>query len=160
MTTATEPRTFRSKKQRRQQVQYLARTVQPLTPHGSGPGRGHKALPTRRKKRPQGTGGQKYLMQRIARDHPDVLERAKKGEFLSVRAAAIAAGIFKPGQMYFNRTESGEWRVTGNHQLLGNIRYDSAKGYVVWVDGIPQRGAFASLREAKAWCEGHLTIEG
>ncbi len=95
MTTATEPRTFRSKKQRRQQVQYLARTVQPLTPHGRGPGRGHKALPTRRKKRPQGTGGQRYLMQRIARDHPDVLERAKQGEFVSVRAAAIAAGIVK-----------------------------------------------------------------
>ena len=95
MTTATEPRTFRSKKLRRQQVQYLARTVQPLSDWGHGPGRGHKAPKTRRKKRPQGTGGQKYLMQRIARDHPDVLERAKQGEFLSVRAAAIAAGIVK-----------------------------------------------------------------
>ncbi len=92
--TAT-PRLFRSKKQRRQQVQYLAKTVQPLSDWGHGPGRGHKAPKTRRKKRPQGTGGQKYLMQRIARDHPDVLERAKQGEFLSVRQAGIAAGIVK-----------------------------------------------------------------
>ena len=93
MDTTTESRTPRSKKQRRQQVQYLAKTVQPLSAHGYGPGRGHKAPKTRRKKRPQGTDGKKYLMQRIARDYPDVLERAKRGEFLSVRAAAIAAGI-------------------------------------------------------------------
>jgi hypothetical protein len=32
---------------------------------------------------------------RIARDRPDVLERMKQGEFLSVRQAAIAAGIVK-----------------------------------------------------------------
>ncbi len=66
----TTPRTFRSKKQHRQQVQYLAKTVQPLSDWGHGPGHGHKAPKTRRKKRPQGTGGKKYLMQRIARDHP------------------------------------------------------------------------------------------
>ncbi len=95
MDTTVEPRTPRSKKQRRQQVQYLAKTVQPLSDWGHGPGRGHKAPKTRRKKRPQGTGGQKYLMQRIARDCPDVLERAKRGEFLSVRQAGIAAGIVK-----------------------------------------------------------------
>ncbi len=95
MTTTTEPRIFRTKKQRRLHVQYLARTVQPLSDWGNGPGRGHKAPKTRRKKRPQGTGGQKYLMQRIARDHPDVLERAKRGEFVSVRQAAIAAGFIK-----------------------------------------------------------------
>jgi hypothetical protein len=95
MTTTTEPRISRTKKQRRLHVQYLARSVRPLSDWGHGPGRGHKAPKTRRKKLPQGTGGQKYLMQRIARDHPDVLERAKRGEFLSVRAAAIAAGIVR-----------------------------------------------------------------
>ena len=95
MDTMTESRTPRSKKQRRQQVQYLAKTVQPLGVWGEGPGRGHKATKTRRKTRALGTGGQKYLMQRIARDYPDVLERAKKGEFLSVRQAGIAAGIVK-----------------------------------------------------------------
>ncbi len=135
MTEVTEYRTFRSKKQRRLHVQYLAKTVEPLSDWGNGPGRGHKAPKTRRKRRPQGTGGQKYLMQRIARDHPDVLERAQKGEFLSVREAAIAAGIFKPGRLNFSRADSGEWRVTGNRQLLAHIRYDSTKGYVVWLGG-------------------------
>jgi DNA invertase Pin-like site-specific DNA recombinase len=34
-----------------------------------------------------------YLARRLARDRPDVLERMKAGEFKSVRAAAIEAGI-------------------------------------------------------------------
>lgn len=34
-----------------------------------------------------------YLTARIARDRPDVLDRMKAGEFRSVRAAAIEAGI-------------------------------------------------------------------
>jgi hypothetical protein len=34
-----------------------------------------------------------YLTRRIARDHPDLFERMKAGEFRSVRAAAIEAGI-------------------------------------------------------------------
>lgn len=37
-----------------------------------------------------------YLTARIARDRPDILERMKAGEFKSVRAAAIEAGIVKP----------------------------------------------------------------
>lgn len=36
-----------------------------------------------------------YLTARIARDRPDILERMKDGEFKSVRAAAIEAGIAK-----------------------------------------------------------------
>jgi hypothetical protein len=36
-----------------------------------------------------------YLARRIARERPDILERMKKGEFESVRAAAIEAGIIK-----------------------------------------------------------------
>jgi hypothetical protein len=34
-------------------------------------------------------------MSRIARERPDVLARALAGEFVSVRQAAIAAGIVK-----------------------------------------------------------------
>jgi hypothetical protein len=34
-----------------------------------------------------------YLVNRIARDRPDVLERMKAGEFETVRDAARAAGI-------------------------------------------------------------------
>lgn len=36
-----------------------------------------------------------YLAGRIARDRPDILERMKAGEFKSVRAAAIEAGIVR-----------------------------------------------------------------
>ena len=86
---------MRTKEQRKRHVQYLARTVQPVGDWGHGPGRGHKAPKTRRKPKVKGTGGQKYLVGRIARDRPDVLERMKQGEFLSVRQAAIAAGIVK-----------------------------------------------------------------
>jgi hypothetical protein len=36
-----------------------------------------------------------YLVARIARDHPDILERMKAGEFATVRQAALAAGILQ-----------------------------------------------------------------
>lgn len=46
---------------------------------------------------PQQLGNsQAYLLRRLARDAPDVLERVKAGEFKSARAAAIEAGIIKP----------------------------------------------------------------
>lgn len=86
----------RTPEQRKRHVQYLARTVEPLGEPGYGPGRGHKAPKTRRKPQSKGGNKQKYLVAKIARDHPDVLERMKKGEFLSVRTAAIEAGILKP----------------------------------------------------------------
>ncbi len=38
-----------------------------------------------------------YLVNRIARDRPDILERMKAGEFAYVRQAAIAAGIISIG---------------------------------------------------------------
>lgn len=44
----------------------------------------------------RGTNGVSYLTARIARDRPDILERMKAGEYRSVRAAAIDAGIVKP----------------------------------------------------------------
>jgi len=36
------------------------------------------------------------IFARIARDHPDVLRRMQEGEYTSMRAAAIDAGILKP----------------------------------------------------------------
>jgi hypothetical protein len=36
-----------------------------------------------------------YLLRRLARDHPVILARYERGEFKSVRAAAIEAGIIK-----------------------------------------------------------------
>ena len=41
-----------------------------------------------------------YLTARIARDHPDILEAMKRGEYRSVRQAAIAAGIVQPTVRY------------------------------------------------------------
>lgn len=46
---------------------------------------------------PSGRGtSQVYLLRRLARDAPEILERIKAGEFKSARAAAIEAGIIKP----------------------------------------------------------------
>ena len=36
-----------------------------------------------------------YLASRIRRDHPDIARRVEAGEFLSIRSAALAAGIVK-----------------------------------------------------------------
>lgn len=44
---------------------------------------------------PKGSTSADRLTARIARDHPDVLKRMKAGEFKSVRAAAVEAGIVK-----------------------------------------------------------------
>jgi hypothetical protein len=56
-----------------------------------GNGRGRDSTST--------SGGRRdsaYLAARIKRDRPDIAERAEAGEFKSVRAAAIEAGIIKP----------------------------------------------------------------
>ena len=51
--------------------------------------------------RPNSHGnGSSYIAARLARDHPDILERMKRGEFRSVRAAALEAGIVKPQKTY------------------------------------------------------------
>lgn len=47
----------------------------------------------------EGTGAgtsAEYLTRRIARDHPEIFERMKAGEYQSARAAALDAGIVKP----------------------------------------------------------------
>lgn len=47
--------------------------------------------------RPSSHGNsQAYLLRRLARDAPEILERVKAGEFKSARAAAIEAGIIRP----------------------------------------------------------------
>jgi hypothetical protein len=43
----------------------------------------------------RGSNSQAYLLRRLARDAPEILERVKAGEFTSARAAAIEAGILK-----------------------------------------------------------------
>ncbi len=79
------------RKKRIRDVVKLAQRVEPLGPviH-AGTGRGNKV------KHPVESGNRShYLMARIKRDHPDILQRCLTGEFVSVRQAAIAAGIIK-----------------------------------------------------------------
>jgi hypothetical protein len=76
------------------QVQRMAATAQPLQPaeNHPGPGRGHTKKPHEKAKAGNRSG---YLVARMARDRPDILERMKAGEFTSVREAAREAGIIK-----------------------------------------------------------------
>ncbi len=69
----------------------------PLNHHWEtpGPGRGKKLPP---KLRVQSGNRSLYLVNRIARDRPDILARMKAEEFASVRQAAIAAGIIVEGR--------------------------------------------------------------
>ncbi len=92
-------RVTRHKKQRTwriKRMQKLAETVEPLLPIAhAGPGRGNKLKP---KDLAQSGNRSHYLMARIKRDHPDILQRCLDGEFASVKAAGIAAGIVKVKQ--------------------------------------------------------------
>jgi hypothetical protein len=76
------------------QGQRMAAAAQPLQPaeNHPGPGRGHTKKPHEKAKAGNRSA---YLVSRIARDRPDILERMKAGEFSSVREAAREAGIIK-----------------------------------------------------------------
>src|SRR5688500_8712695 len=76
------------------QVQRMAATAQPLQPaeNHPGPGRGHTKKPH---EKARSGNRSNYLVARIARDRPDILERMKAGKFTSVREAAREAGIIK-----------------------------------------------------------------
>jgi len=79
---------------KRRQVQRMAETARPLQPaeNHPGPGRGHTKKPHEKAKAGNRSD---YLVARIARDSPDILERVKAGAFASVREAAREAGIIK-----------------------------------------------------------------
>lgn len=63
-----------------------------------------------------------YLTARLARDRPDILERFRAGDYKSVRAAAIAAGIIEP-QTPLQQVQAGWRRAT----------VEDRKKIVVWV---------------------------
>ena len=85
---------------KRRQVQRMAATAQPLQPaeNHPGPGRGHTKKPHEKAKAGNRSD---YLVARMARDRPDILERMKAGEFASVREAAREAGIIKEALVGF-----------------------------------------------------------
>ena len=72
-------------------VQMTAEEAKPLGPAGKPPA----SSPNLDIIKIRGGDDADYLTRRIARDHPDILERMKAGEFTSVRAAALEAGIRK-----------------------------------------------------------------
>ncbi len=86
-------------KKRIRHVKLLAEAAVPLKHHwetpGPGPGRGKKLPP---KQRVQSGNRSQYLVNRIARDRPDIRARMKAEEFASGRQAAIAAGIIVEGR--------------------------------------------------------------
>lgn len=55
-----------------------------------------------------------YLLARLKRDHPEVLARLQQGEFPSIRAAAIAAGLLTPSDSV-PRTLDGYERAIRRH---------------------------------------------
>ncbi len=89
-------------KKRIRHVKRLAEAAVPLKHHWEtpGPGRGKKLPP---KLRVQSGNRSQYLVNRIARDRPDILEQMKAGEFAYVRQAAIAAGIITEGRRLGSR---------------------------------------------------------
>lgn len=71
------------------------------------------------------------LTARIARDHPDILERMKAGEFPSVRKAALEAGIVKPTITIPDDPEAAARRLLRHFQgerLAALIRALEAQG--------------------------------
>jgi len=73
-----------------------AAQAQPLAHHGEiGNGRAVESRGSDRTSTARGET-QSYLLRRLARDAPEILERVKAGEFKSARAAAIEAGIIRP----------------------------------------------------------------
>lgn len=73
-----------------------AAQVRPLAGHGEiGNGRADESRGDNVTSTERGNG-QAYLLRRLARDAPEILERVKAGEFRSARAAAIEAGIIRP----------------------------------------------------------------
>ena len=75
-------------------VDEIAKNAKPMKEHG-GDRKSDQGDDVTLKDSPiiRGTGGAKYLTARIARDHPEIHERMKAGEFKSVRQAAMKAGI-------------------------------------------------------------------
>jgi hypothetical protein len=63
----------------------------PLAPHGGDRRSTKKLVKKLKSKGPTN----EYIAARINRDHPEIAARMRAGEFRSVRAAAIAAGIVK-----------------------------------------------------------------
>lgn len=77
-----------------ERAKQLAETSKPLAEHGTNQHSEKEEVVITTSI--QDDRGAQYLTARIARDNPEILERMKRGEYRSVRAAAVDAGIVKP----------------------------------------------------------------
>jgi hypothetical protein len=76
-----------------------AKATMEAAPSEVGPGQGHRSDLEHRDdstKLTRGSTSAAYLAARIKRDRPDIVAGVERGEYKSIRAAAIAAGIVKP----------------------------------------------------------------
>lgn len=73
-----------------------ATQAQPLAAHGANQHGEQERQDVTTSPPPERGNGQAYLLRRLARDAPEILDRVKAGEFKSARAAAIEAGIIRP----------------------------------------------------------------
>jgi hypothetical protein len=101
-------------------------------------GKGHKAIDNINSF--NGTSAD-YLARRIARDHPDILERMKAGDYKSVRAAAKDAGIVK------DKTPLQHVQTSWKHATL-----DDKRLIVGWI--LDRRQEDPELRQPSAQSEG------
>lgn len=80
------------------EVQQRMATVEPLAKHGNQPGEmnsRNRVDNVNSVDEPKGGNSADYLAARIKRDRPDIAEAVERGEYRSIRQAAIAAGIVK-----------------------------------------------------------------
>jgi hypothetical protein len=80
----------------------------------AGPGRGNKTVSDGH--RFSGGTAPGYLAARLKRDHPEIAAAVERGEYPSVHAAAIAAGIVKPRTPYGDMVSG--WRRASDHDRM------------------------------------------
>jgi len=81
--------------------------------------------------------GSDYLTARIARDHPNVHERMKEGEFRSVRQAAIEAGIIEDIRTKQIRETDGPEKMESK---IRHVYGDEVAGRLFGGDTDPEKG--------------------
>ena len=65
-----------------------------------------------------------YLAQKIARDRPDIAERLARGEFRSVRQAAIEAGVIRIPTP-----------IEVAQKAFGKLTTEERSEFVAWMEG-------------------------
>ena len=92
-----------------------------------GPGQGYRSdlEPLDNIKKSEGGTGAAYLAARIKRDRPDIAEAVERGEYRSMRAAAIDAGIVKP-----------PCPVRAAQNAVRKMSDDQLAKFVAWMEGV------------------------